>query len=421
MRGWNMKKVLIIGDSSLFRNYLGNKLEEYGIEVSLGLNGLDGFLKMRNEVPDLVIMDYMLSRKSSMEVLAEKKNNRNTAPIPAIMIATKVDQRNVVEMSKANVKKILSKPINMDVLLKTISDLIGIDIKVDDTPCIIESHFNEDMLFIEIAQGLNSEKVELLKYKLTELLHLYDVKNPKILLMMTSIEFPENARPKLRRLLDLIQENAQSNSRMIQILTSTGEIISYLATTNYKDIPIADNLPEAMDNLLGIKPDNFAHDGVVHDKLLTASNQVNEGTETVQIGHDGATQDESENSIFKSKAVIAIVDDDLIIRELIKTVFSETEWDLKTYENGKEFLIAEKTTKFDLIFLDLLMPELNGFQVLEYLKKQNKKLPIIVLSALSQKETIIKTISLGVMSYMTKPLNPEGLQKKAVEILSSTF
>ncbi len=418
-----MKKVLIIGDSSLFRNYLGNKLQEYGIEVSIGLNGFDGYLKMRNEVPDLIIMDYMLTRKSSMEVLTEKKNNKNTAPIPAIMIATKVEQRNVVEMAKANVKKILSKPINMDVLLKTISDLIGIEIKVDNTPCIIESHFNEDMLFIEIAQGLNSEKVELLKYKLTELLHLYDVKQPKILLMMTSIDFPENARPKLRRLLDLIIENAQPNSRMIQILTSTNEIISYLGTTDYKDIPIADNLPEAMDNLLGIKPDNFAHEGVVHDKLLTASDQVKEGTETVQIGHDRENQSESEsgNSIFKSKAVIAIVDDDFIIRELIKTVFSETAWDLKTYENGKEFLIAEKTTKFDLIFLDLLMPELNGFQVLEYLKKQNKKLPIIVLSALSQKETIIKTISLGVMSYMTKPLNPDGLQKKAVEILSSTF
>jgi len=416
-----MKKVLIIGDSSLFRNYLGGKLEEYGIEVSIGLNGFDGYLKMRNEVPDLIIMDYMLSRKSSMEVLTEKKNNKNTAPIPAIMIATKVDQRNVVEMAKANVKKILSKPINMDVLLKTISDLIGIDIKVDATPCIIESHFNEDMLFIEIAQGLNSEKVELLKYKLTELLHLYDVKRPKILLMMTSIEFPENARPKLRRLLDLVKENAQANPGMIQILTSSNEIITYLGTTDYADIPIADNLPEAMDNLLGIKPDDFAHDGVVHEKLLTASDQVNEGTETVQIGHERENQGDSENSIFKSKAVIAIVDDDLIIRELIKTVFSETAWDLKTYENGKEFLLAEKTTKFDLIFLDLLMPEFNGFQVLEYLKKQNKKLPIIVLSALSQKETIIKTISLGVMSYMTKPLNPDGLQKKAVEILSSTF
>lgn len=418
-----MKKVLIIGDSSLFRNYLGNKLDQYGIEVSLGLNGLDGFLKMRSEVPDLIIMDYMLTRKSSMEVLADKKNNKNTAPIPVIIIATKVDQRNVVEMASANVKKILSKPINMDGLLKTISEFIGIEIKVDDTPCIIEAHFNEDMLFIEIAQGLNTEKVELLKFKLTELLHLYDVSNPKILLMMTNIEFPENARPKLRRLLEIVQESAQPNSRMIQILTNTNEVLSYLPSTVYADISIADNLPEAMDKLLGIKPDDFAHDGVVHEKLLTSSAQVKEGVETVQMGYDGEglEEQESENSIFQSKAVIAIVDDDLVIRELIKTVFSETAWDLRTFENGKEFLIAEKSSKFDLIFLDLMMPEITGFQVLEYLKKHNKKLPIVVLSALSQKETISKAVSLGIKSYMIKPLNPEGLQKKAVEILSSTF
>jgi len=418
-----MKKVLIIGDSSLFRNYLSKKLEDYNIEVHLGLNGLDGFIKMRSELPDLIIMDYMLSRKSSMEVLTDKKSNKNTAPIPAIMIANKVDQHNVVEMASANVKKILSKPINMDVLLKTITELIGIEIKVDETPCIMESHFNEDMLFIEIAQGLNTEKVELLKYKLIELLHLYEVTRPKILLMMTSIEFPENARPKLRRLIEVIQENAQSNPRLIQILTSTKEIINYLANSDYSSIPIADNLPEAMDNLLGIKPDDFAHDEVVHDKLLTSSAQVNEGTETVQMGHDRVKIENHEdgNSIFRSKAVVAIVDDDMIIRELIKTVFSETSWELQTFENGKEFLLTENTTKFDLIFLDLMMPVLNGFQVLEFLKKQNKKLPIIVLSALSQKETIIKAISLGIKSYMTKPLNPEDLQNKAVEILSSTF
>lgn len=418
-----MKRVLIIGDSSLFRNYLGNKLDQYGIEVSLCLDGLDGFLKMRNEIPDLVIMDYMLNRKSSMEVLIDKKANKNTAQIPVIMIATKVDQRNVVEMACANVKKILSKPINMDNLLKTISEFIGIKIKVDDTHCIIESHFNEDMLFIEIAQGLNIEKIELLKYKLTELLHLYDVNKPKILLMMTNIEFRENERPKLRRLLEIIMDNAQPNAMMIQILTSTKELISYLPETDYAAIPVADNLPEAMDNLLGIKPDDFAHDGVVHEKLLTASRQVKEGIETVQMGYDpeGEKENYSKNSIFQSKAVIGIVDDDMIIRELIKTVFSETTWDIKTFENGKEFLIAEKTSKFDLIFLDLMMPEVTGFQVLEYLQKHNKKLPIVVLSALSQKETITKAINLGVKSYMTKPLNPEGLQNKAVEILSSTF
>ncbi len=68
-----------------------------------------------------------------------------------------------------------------------------------------------------------------------------------------------------------------------------------------------------------------------------------------------------------------------------------------------------------------MMPEVDGFQVLEYLKKHSRMLPIIVFSALSRKETIQKAVSYGIKSYIVKPLVPEKLQKKALEVLSSTF
>ncbi len=419
-----MKQVLIIGESGLFREYLGAKLQSFGLEVMFALNGLDGSSKMRTELPDLVIMDHMLTRKSSLDVLADKQNDRNTAPIPVIMIASKVDKRHVVQMASSNVKKILSKPIKMDVLFKSIEELTGKEISMDQTPAILEAHFNEDILFIEAAQGLNTEKIELLRYKLRELLNLYDVDSPRILIMMSSIEVQENTGRKFIRMLDIITENAQPNKHMIQVLTGSDEIRKELKrSAEYTSIKIADNLAAAMDSLLGIKPDTFAHEDVVEEKLLRATGQKKEGQETVQMRFDSehVSEDDVSKSIFKSKAVVAVVDDDMIIRELVKTVFSETSWDLRTFQNGKEFLIAEKDTEFDLVFLDLLMPEIDGFQVLAYLKKQNKKLPVIVFSALSQKETIQKAISFGIKSYMIKPLVPEKLQKKAIEILSSTF
>lgn len=419
-----MKQVLIIGESGLFREYLGAKLEEFGLEVIFALNGLDGIAKMRNELPDLVIMDHMLARKSSMEVLSDKQSDRNIAPIPVIMIASKVDKRHVVQMASSNVRKILSKPIKMDVLFKSIGDLIGTTISMDDTTSILEAHFNEDILFIEVAQGLNIEKIELLRYKLKELLNLYDVRNPRILLMMSNIAVKEGTGRKLLRMLSIITENAQPNIKLIQILTGSEELKKILKTSpEYTNIKIADNLSAAMDSLLGLKPDSFAHEDVVQEKLLKATDQKKEGQETVQMRFvsEHVSDDDLSRSIFRSKAVVAIVDDDMIIRELVKTVFSETSWDLHTFQNGKEFLIAEKDTSFDLIFLDLMMPEVDGFQVLEYLKQQNKQLPIIVFSALSQKETIQKAISFGINSYMIKPLVPEKLQKKAIEILSSTF
>ena len=421
-----MKEVLIIGESGLFREYLGAKLEEYGMEVVFALNGLDGISKMRNELPDLVIMDHMLTRKSSMEVLADKQNDRNLAGIPVIMIASSVDKRHVVQMASSNVKKILSKPIKMDVLFKSISDLAGVEIRMDTTPSVLEAHFNEDILFIEAAQGLNTEKIELLRYKLKELLNLYDVRSPRILLMMSSLAVDDTTPSKIRRLLEIITENAQEHLTLIQILTGSEDIKKIISSSSkFSSIKISDNLAAAMDSLIGLKPDSFAHEEIVQEKLLKATGQKKEGQETVQMRFDSEQVPEEERdqlaSIFNSKATVAVVDDDLIIRELVRTVFSETSWELRPYVNGKEFLIAEKDMDFDLVFLDLMMPEIDGFQVLEYLKKHDKKLPIIVFSALSQKETIQKAISYGINSYMIKPLVPEKIQKKAIEVLSSTF
>ncbi len=88
-----MKKILVIDESPLFRNYLVKKLGSYGFEVVQGANGLDGSVKMRNEMPDLLIMDYYLSRKSSVELLEEKSKNRNGANIPVLMVSPQIDKR----------------------------------------------------------------------------------------------------------------------------------------------------------------------------------------------------------------------------------------------------------------------------------------------------------------------------------------
>lgn len=425
------KKVLIIDESTLFRNYLKAKLESHGVTVIIGINGLDGLVKMRNEMPDLVVMDYYLSRKSSMEILKEKKNNRNITAIPVIMLAPKIDRRHVLEMAGMNVKKILSKPVKMEGLLETVSELIGQKIEMDKSACIIEAHFNEDILFIEIARGLNAEKVELLGYKIVELLELYDVQVPKVLLMMTSLDLPEEHIQKLDRLFQVIMDYAQPNPRMIKVLTANDRIKSFLqGTTDYEMISVFSNLENAMDEIVGMKADTIAHDEVAQSKLLTSTKPKKEKDEAIQLRYDqdegGASDGEGSEAqgpqgVFASEATVAVVDDDFVIQELVKTVFSETNWKLVTYNDGKDFLMDEPNREFDLLFLDLMMPQVNGFQVLQYLKSKNSEIPVIVFSALSKKETIVKAVGLGIKTYLIKPLKPEQLMKKAQELLSPAF
>jgi DNA-binding response OmpR family regulator len=426
-----MKKILVIDESPLFRNYLVKKLGSYGFEVVQGTNGLDGTVKMRNELPDLIIMDYYLSRKSSVELLEEKNKNRNVAGIPVVMVSSQIDKRKVVELASHNVRKIISKPLKMEQLIQTISTILDVELKVDNTPCVIEAHFNEDILFIEISQGLNTEKIEQLQYKINELLELYQVKMPKVLIMMTSINFSADQHWKMNALLDIITEHAQTDPSLIKILTSNEKITELVEKSqSYKKIGVYDSLEKAMDSVLGLKADAIAHDEVVSEKLLRSSAPKKDRSETIQLRFDEKEISQEERkaesesrgaTLLNNEVEVAIVDDDFVIQELLKTVFSETKWKLTVYQNGKDFVIDKDRHNFALVFLDLMMPQMNGFQVLEYLKKDGDDMPVIVFSALSKKETVVKAVSYGIKSYLTKPLKPEQLLRKALEVLYPSF
>ncbi len=414
-----MKKILVVDESPLFREYLSKRFEEKGFEVVEGKNGLDGSVKMRNEMPDLIVTDFYLSRKSALELLEEKRKNPNVADIPLIIMASKVDRSQLIQAAKYDVKKFFSKPVRMDVLLKTVAGLLKVDVEMDTTPCIIEAHLNDQILFIEVARGLNTEKIELLRYKIAELLDLYDITYPRVLVMMSDLELAAEDEGKFRTLLDTIIEYAGPYARHMKILTKSDFVERFISgDAKYHMIGVADNLNKAMDDLLGLRPDDVAHDEVVREKLLSSSNPKKEKDETFQLRFEAGESGETDS---KRALQVAVVDDDEIIRRLIQTVFAKTGWEISPYNNGKEFTECLGEMSFDLVYLDLMMPEMDGFQVLAYMQKHDISFPVIILSALSQQETVVKAMRFGVKSFLTKPLKPKQLLTKTAEILSTNF
>lgn len=113
-----------------------------------------------------------------------------------------------------------------------------------------------------------------------------------------------------------------------------------------------------------------------------------------------------------------MVDDDEVVRTFVTNVFTKSGWTVHAYENGKEFLEQVRQQEPALVFLDLQMPVMNGFQVLEFMREHSLDIPIIILSALTQKETIVKAQGYGVNSYLIKPVSPDQVRKKSIEALS---
>ncbi len=421
--GGTVKKILVIDESKLFREFLSQKLTEFGFEVAVGVNGLDGAAKLRREMPDLVIMDYYLSRTSSIELLQRKRDDPNTASIPVIMASGKVDREKLLQVARYSVRKFFTKPVRIDALAKSISEILGVTLDLDSTPCIIEAHINDEILFVEVAQGLNKEKIELLRYKIVELMELYEVKNPRILLIMSSISVGPDDSIKLAALLQTIIENTRAKPRQVKVLTNSEYVREFISErSEYEGVEVTNNLESAMDGLLGKKAGSYIDrdSKTVHQDFLQTSAPRSGKQESIGMKF------EEERAGFDpgpvgSAASIAIVDDDFVIREMVKAVLGDMGPSIREFENGKEFMDDPKHGEFDLVLLDLMMPEMDGFEVMQALEETGVRVPVIVLSALSQRETVVKAMQFGVTSYLIKPLEPESVLNKAREVLQANF
>jgi len=421
-----MKKILVIDESQLFRDYLKKKLKNYGFEVIVAVSGLDGASKLRSASPDLLITDYHLSRKSAEDLLKEKSEDRNTAKIPVIVTSAKADRDALLEVAQYNVKKFLTKPIRVDALLKAVSEVLNVPVSIDSTPCIIEAHVNEDIIFIEIAQGLNREKIDLLRYKLEELIDLYELRNARLLIMMTSIEVSNADTIKLSALFSTIMEASGAMKRYTKVLTQSDYVREFLESREeYSGIEVTDNLEFAMDGLLGKKANSggpYLEPGPdARDDVVQTSAPKKKRTESIDMRFQEEHKHAFDLASLGGSIRISIVDDDEVIQELISTAFSDTGFHIDRYSNGREFIDGDKSLESDLVFLDLMMPEMDGFQVLQKLKGVENRPPIIVLSALSKREAVIQALKLGVSSYMIKPLKPQAIRTKASEVLQMNF
>ncbi|QQS35441.1 MAG: response regulator [Ignavibacteriales bacterium] len=102
-----------------------------------------------------------------------------------------------------------------------------------------------------------------------------------------------------------------------------------------------------------------------------------------------------------------IVDDDQTIRLFLRRILEgRLQCQVTEAENGKKALEVLQKLRPDFMLMDICMPDISGDELLEMLRKTPayKNLPVIVLSAISDKEMIAKLLSLGISDYMLKPM-----------------
>ena len=105
---------------------------------------------------------------------------------------------------------------------------------------------------------------------------------------------------------------------------------------------------------------------------------------------------------------ILIVDDEEIVRNSLQRVLKEAGYDVVTAANGREALDKMSQLKIKLVLLDIKMPGLDGFQVLDLIRKSSN-VPVIMLTAVKEVTTVRDTLSLGADDYVRKPFHTREL------------
>ena len=115
---------------------------------------------------------------------------------------------------------------------------------------------------------------------------------------------------------------------------------------------------------------------------------------------------------------ILVVDDEYLIRDVIKEYALNDGYEVLEAENGLDALKIINKEDIDLMILDIMMPKLDGYSVLKEIKDKN--IPVIMLSARSEEFDKLLGFDLGVDDYMTKPFSPKELMARIKSILKRT-
>jgi adenylate cyclase len=116
----------------------------------------------------------------------------------------------------------------------------------------------------------------------------------------------------------------------------------------------------------------------------------------------------------RSSGHLLVVDDNKVNRLLLGRSLEQQGHTVEMAENGRQALEMLHQHSFDLVLLDIEMPEMNGYQVLEKATSdlQLRDIPIIITSALEELDSVVKCIEMGAEDYLTKPVNPVLLKAR---------
>ncbi len=122
---------------------------------------------------------------------------------------------------------------------------------------------------------------------------------------------------------------------------------------------------------------------------------------------------------MKSDGHILIVDDEASLRQTLARILQRAGFEVTTSTNGGEALSLLSQHSFDLVYLDIRMPDMNGLEVLQAIHAKFPDLPVILFTAQPDLNSAVEALRRGAMDYLLKPLKPQTIIDRTRSILAN--
>lgn len=394
------KTVLIVEDNVLNMKLTRSLLSLLDCQILEAGDAEEGLSLIRGRRPDLVLMDIQLPGMDGFEACRaiRKDFDKDVLPVIAVTaLATRADEDKALE---AGCNDFIPKPIDTKTFLEKVSDYIGIPGERKIPALDRRAGVRKKILVVDdvktnvkiIADMLPKDLYEIIEANSgADALEKAEREIPDVIFL--DIMMPDIDGYEVARRLKTAEDTREIPIVMVTALDGTDDRIKGLEVGAEDVLAKPVNRVEVIARARSmIRLREFQTQLSIRDQAAEHFSRPHQ-----EVGAERMTDIPS----------VLLVEDNRQDIELLRHYLDESGYRVHLAGSGQEALDVLEAEHVDLVLLDILLPDMDGFKVFSRMKgnKQNKDIPVIVITALSDLENKVRGINLGVDDYLIKPVD----------------
>ena len=386
------RHVLIVDDNRVNQQVAREMLNKLGYRSDIAINGQDAVSKSHRTHYDLILMDCNMPVMDGYEATQEIRKRVDEKHLPIIAMSANTSDEDNEKCLLAGMDGAIGKPLRLN---KLRDELIS---------WLSEPDTNREAPNASLVPVIKAEKIEVLAYDPRVMEDLFEGIGDVVIKMLEA--FLEDSPIYIDSLKQALQRGSSKNVRELAHtlkgsasnfgainFLETARIIEHLA--NNRQLHQCDIYIEALvDDFEILKRD-------IENNILNPLSNAGQS--------------------HQSKHKLLIVDDDRTIRLALKNIFTEQNFLIFEARNGQQAISFCKQDNPDLILMDAIMPEVDGFEACRNIRSlpNFSEIPILMVTSLDDDDAINKAFSSGATDYITKPLNFTVLKERVSRLLQA--